>query len=148
MPPRCASPRIDKVYVNYPRSSRHSPSWQRDFSLASYERIKLLFLASQAGAHAMRGAPRGDGRASRAGLGLHAGFGILTDPAAAKSRLPAGSYGRAASTARSFGSIRLVGLVMTGRRLLAQARSRTPSVKRSIRPLRFDTQHWLRHGTR
>ena len=50
-------------------------------------------------------APRGDGPADdsehdrqyadapEAGLGLHAGFGILTDPAAAKSRLPAGSYG-------------------------------------------------------
>ena len=198
MPPRCASPRIDKVYVNYPRSSRHSPSWQRDFSLASYERIKLLFLASQAGAHAIEGDQCVDERFIRfghgglachdlvlgaafcegldiglgnvrppsnvqiiprvsirrrlgmllnegefdgvrvlraetvrqmtqnavgnmptirgPGWGFTLGFGIVTDPAAAKSRLPAGSYGWGGIYGTQFWidpANRVVGLVMT-----------------------------------
>jgi len=44
--------------------------------------------------------------ASRAGLGFTLGFGIVTDPAAAKTRLPPAAMGGAASMARSFGSIR------------------------------------------
>ena len=48
----------------------------------------------------------GDMRTLRGpGWGFTLGFGVVTDPAAAKSRLPAGSYGWAASMARSFGSI-------------------------------------------
>jgi CubicO group peptidase (beta-lactamase class C family) len=40
------------------------------------------------------------------GWGFSLGFGVVTDPAAAKTRLPAGSYGWGGITARSSGWIR------------------------------------------
>src|SRR5262249_47093142 len=64
------------------------------------------------------------------GWGFTLGFGILTDPAAAKSRLPAGSYGWGGIYGTQFWTDpanRFVGLVMPQRGFLASPAISNPT---------------------
>ncbi|WP_246756904.1 beta-lactamase family protein [Bradyrhizobium neotropicale] len=76
------------------------------------------------------------------GRGFTLGLGIVIDPAAAKSRLPAGSYrgGIYGTHVWIDPENRVAGLVMTQTAIIASGPISIPFGKRSIRLIEFDTQ--------